>query len=315
MTRAKPLHTAENIIGSSPEMDRVRNAIARVAGTRATVLLSGESGTGKELVARAIHDNSERAGGPFVRLHCGGVPEDRQEGEIFGSDGEAEPRASRFTQAHGGTLFLDEIEQMSQGSQVRLLGVLEEHEVEQNGSSIEQIDVRVVAATDKILKELVDAGRFRDDLFYRLKVIDVRMPALRERPSDIPELASHFLRFYAEQNKKPIREISDAALDLMKRYAWPGNVRELENVIEHAVVVADGTVIETRHLPAELAAPKNDRVPTVPGATIDELERYAILKTLEAVGGSTSKAAEKLGISVRKIQYKLQEYGSSGRGL
>jgi DNA-binding NtrC family response regulator len=299
-------------------MERVRRAVEQVAPSRATVLLTGESGTGKELLARAIHEGSPVAGGPFVSLHLGGLPEREQEAEIFGQEGNGtESRPSRLAQARGGSLFLDEIDELSAASQVRLLRVLEESELEPvGGRRTEPIDVRVIAATDKHLEALVRSGRFRQDLFYRLSVVEIRVPPLRERRADIPALAEHFIHYYASQDGKPANQISQAALDLLCRHSWPGNLRELENVVEHAVVLAEGSSIEPAHLPPGLGTTaRQEPVPTVPGATIDELERYAILKTLEAVGGSTSKAAEKLGISVRKIQYKLQEYGSSGRGL
>ncbi|HET9954064.1 MAG TPA: sigma-54 dependent transcriptional regulator [Polyangiaceae bacterium] len=308
----------ENIIGASAEMQQVFKSVAQVAQSRATVLISGESGTGKELVAAALHHRSPRATGPFVRLHCAALAETLLESELFGHErgaftGADRRREGRFEQANGGTLFLDEIGDISPSTQVKLLRALQEKEFERVGSNQTlHVDVRVVTATNRDLKEMVAAGKFREDLYYRLNVINIQIPPLRRRPSDIPALVEHFLKRYAAENQKPVTRVSDAALALLVGYSWPGNVRELENVIERAVVLTEGESIEPYHLPGELAATgRGSSVPIVPGATMEELERHAILKTLESVGGSTSKAAEILGISVRKIQYKLQEYGAA----
>ena len=313
-------YSFDNIVGSSPEMQRVFKSIAQVAPSRATVLLTGESGTGKELVAAAIHHHSPRASGPFVKLHCAALAESLLESELFGHErgaytGADRRREGRFEHAHGGTLFLDEIGEISLSTQVKLLRVLQEREFERvGGTQTLHVDVRVIAATNRDLKEMVAQGRFREDLFYRLNVINLPLPPLRQRPSDIPPLAMHFLRHYATENGKAVTVISDAALLQIAGYSWPGNVRELENVIERAVVLCDGETVEPRHLPPEFAAAsRRAGAPPIPGSTMDELERYAILKTMEAVGGSTSRAAEILGISVRKIQYKLQEYGAPAR--
>jgi DNA-binding NtrC family response regulator len=317
-SRLDEKYSFENIVGSSPEMQNVFKSIAQIAPSRATVLLSGESGTGKELVAAAIHHRSPRASGPFVRLHCAALAETLLESELFGHErgaytGAERKREGRFEQANGGTLFLDEIGEISLATQVKLLRVLQEREFERvGGNQTIRVDVRVIAATNRNLKEMVAAGKFREDLYYRLNVINLTLPSLRQRPSDIPALAMHFLKRYAEENGKNVRAISDAALTLLANQSWPGNVRELENVIERAVVVAEGEAIETSHLPPEFAASsRRSGAPLIPGSTMDEIERYAILKTLESVAGSTSRAAEVLGISVRKIQYKLQEYGSA----
>jgi DNA-binding NtrC family response regulator len=308
----------ENIVGSSPEMQQVFKSIAQVAPSRATVLLSGDSGTGKELVAAAIHHRSPRASGPFVRLHCAALADTLLESELFGHErgaftGADRKREGRFEQANGGTLFLDEIGEISLATQVKLLRVLQEREFERvGGNQTVHVDVRVIAATNRDLKEMVEAGRFREDLYYRLNVINLTLPPLRSRTSDIPALAIHFLKRCAEENGKNVNTISDAALALLVIHSWPGNVRELENVIERAVVLAEGDTLEPAHLPPELAvSSRRGGAPVIPGATMDELERYAIMKTLESVGGSTGRAAEVLGMSVRKIQYKLQEYGAS----
>jgi two-component system response regulator HydG len=308
----------ENIIGSSPEMQQVFKSIAQVAPSRASVLLSGESGTGKELVAAAIHHRSPRGSGPFVRLHCAALAETLLESELFGHErgaytGADRRREGRFEQADGGTLFLDEIGEISPSTQVKLLRVLQEREFERVGSNQTlHVDVRVIAATNRDLKRMAEEGRFREDLYYRLNVINIHLPPLRKRSADIAALALHFLRRYAAENAKEVDQFSDEALSQLVNYHWPGNVRELENVVERAVVLADGGMIDARHLPPELAvAARNTGVPVIPGASMGDIERFAILKTLEAQGGSTSKAAEVLGISVRKIQYKLQEYGAS----
>ena len=307
-----------NIVGASPEMQRVFKSVAQIAPSRATVLLTGESGTGKELVAAAIHQHSPRASGPFVKLHCAALAESLLESELFGHErgaftGADRKREGRFEQADGGTLFLDEIGEISAGTQVKLLRVLQEREFERvGGTQTLRVDVRVVAATNRDLKEMVAAGKFREDLYYRLNVINLTLPSLRHRPSDVPALALHFLKRYAAENGKPVTSIADDALKQIANYSWPGNVRELENVIERAVVLADGESIEVQHLPAELAvAARRSGPPPIPGSTLDEIERFAILRTLESVGGSTGKAAELLGISVRKIQYKLQEYSAA----
>jgi DNA-binding NtrC family response regulator len=308
----------DNIVGNSPQMQQVFKVVAQVAPSRATVLLTGESGTGKELVAAAIHHRSPRKDGPFVKLHCAALAESLLESELFGHEkgaftGADRRREGRFERAAGGTLFLDEIGEISTSTQVKLLRVLQEHEFERvGGSEPVRVDVRVIAATNRDLRQMVQEGRFREDLYYRLNVINVQLPSLRDRPSDIPALAMHFLKRYADENGKRVDRISDASLARLVGYPWPGNVREIENVIERAVVLAEGDAIEPAHLPPEVM-PRRDRggAPSIPGSPMADIERYAILTTLEAVGGSTSKAAEMLGISVRKIQYKLQEYGGA----
>ncbi len=316
--RLKERYSFANIVGSSQEMQRVFKSVAQIAPSRATVLLTGESGTGKELVAAAVHQHSPRAAGPFVKLHCAALAESLLESELFGHErgaytGADRKREGRFEQAHGGTLFLDEIGEISLSTQVKLLRVLQEREFERvGGSQTVRVDVRVIAATNRDLKEMVAAGTFREDLFYRLNVINLTLPSLRHRPSDVPALAMHFLKRYADENAKSVTTISPDALSQLTSYPWPGNVRELENVIERAVVLAEGDGIGLQHLPQELAAvSRRSGPPPIPGSTLDELERFAILKTMESVGGATSKAAEILGISVRKIQYKLQEYSGA----
>jgi len=314
----KNRYSFSNIIGNAPEMQQLFKSISQIAPSRATVLLSGESGTGKELVAAAIHHSSNRADRPFIKLHCAALAESLLESELFGHErgaftGADRRREGRFERADGGTLFLDEIGEISPATQVKLLRVLQEREFERvGGNQTLKVDVRVIAATNRDLKEMVEKGHFREDLFYRLNVINVHLPPLRQRAGDIPALALHFAKRYSQDNGKSVTKLSDRALSLLAGHSWHGNVRELENVIERAVVLAEGDTIEISHLPGELAAETQPgTVPLVPGATMADLERHAILTTLEACGGSTSKAADVLGISVRKIQYKLQEYGSA----
>jgi transcriptional regulator with GAF, ATPase, and Fis domain len=282
------------------------------------VLLTGESGTGKELIAAAVHQRSPRAKGPFVKLHCAALAESLLESELFGHErgaftGAAARRDGRFSQANGGTLFLDEIGEISPALQVKLLRFLQEHEFERvGGNETLRVDVRVIAATNRNLTEEVAKGRFREDLFYRLNVINIELPPLRARPSDVPLLAMYFLRKFAAENGKAIEGFSDLALERLSEYAWPGNVRELENVVERAVVLWSSGPITPAELPANIGMRKQDPSGIqIPGSTMEQIERHAILQTLEATGGSTSQAAELLGISVRTIQYRLQQYQSA----
>jgi DNA-binding NtrC family response regulator len=305
----------DNIVGSSPVMRAVLNDVLRVAPSRATVLITGESGTGKELVAAAIHQHSTRASGPFVKLHCAALAETLLESELFGHErgaftGATSRRDGRFQQADGGTLFLDEIGDISPSIQIKLLRFLQEHEFQRvGGNQTIKVDVRVVAATNRDLAARVRSGEFREDLFYRLNVVSLEVPPLRARPTDIPLLAMHFLARYAKENGKTVTRFGEDALDRLMRHRWPGNVRELENAVERAVVICQGEVVRPEDLPGTVApAPQESGMPQVPGASLADLERYAILKTLEFTGGSTSRAADILGISVRKIQYKLHEY-------
>jgi len=305
------------IIGGSPQIQALFKTIEQIAPSRATVLITGESGTGKELVAAAIHRRGPRAKEPFIRLNCAALAESLLESELFGHErgaftGADRRRAGRIEQADRGTLFLDEIGEISASVQLKLLRVLQERAFERvGGNETLQVDVRIIAATNQNLPSLVAAGQFREDLYYRLNVIEIHLPSLRERASDIPALAEHFLARHAAPNGSKATRISDAALARLVTYPWPGNVRELENAVEHAAVMATGDRIEPEDLPPELRTESElDVLPVVPGASLRELERYAILKTLEAVGGSTGRAAETLGISVRKIQYRLQEYSA-----
>jgi DNA-binding NtrC family response regulator len=309
----------ENMVGSSPPMQRVFEIVDQVAPSRATVLITGESGTGKELVANAIHQRSPRANGPFIKLHCAALAESLLESELFGHEkgsftGAMARKDGRFSLADGGTLFLDEIGEISPSLQVKLLRFLQEHEFERvGGTQTIHVDVRVIAATNRDLKEEVARGRFREDLFYRLNVVNIETPPLRERKSDVPAIAKFFLDRYAKDNGKLVETIAPQALELLVAYDWPGNVRELENAIERAVVLANGTELEARQLPPSVRPVGTAGIPLIPGATMAELERYAILETMKASGGSTSKAAEILGISARTIQYRLHEYQAAPR--
>ncbi|MDB4959642.1 MAG: acetoacetate metabolism regulatory protein AtoC [Myxococcales bacterium] len=311
-----------NIIGDAPPMQRVFEIVDQVAPSRATVLITGESGTGKELVANAIHQRSPRASGPFIKLHCAALAESLLESELFGHErgsftGAMARKDGRFSLADGGTLFLDEIGEISQSVQVKLLRFLQEHEFERvGGTQTIHVDVRVIAATNRNLTEEVAKGRFREDLYYRLNVVALETPPLRDRRCDIPALAKFFLDKYSKANAKTLDALTATTLEMLVAYDWPGNVRELENAIERAVVLTPGNQIEPRSLPSTVRPATSAAVsgmPVIPGATMAELERHAILETMKATGGSTSKAAEMLGISARTIQYRLHEYNEAPR--
>jgi two-component system, NtrC family, response regulator HydG len=305
----------QGLIGSSPAMQNVYRLARQVASSKATVLITGESGTGKGELARTIHRLSPRAGHPFVAVHCASLAETLLESELFGHEkgsftGADRRRAGRFEQANLGTIFLDEVGEIPASIQVKLLTVLQERKFERVGGN-ESIptDVRILAATNRDLAADVAAGRFREDLYYRLNVVHVVMPPLRARPGDIMALADHFLRRFSAENHKVIAGFSDRAKTRIRGYRWPGNVRELENAIERAVVLCDGDLIEEGHLPQGSVAGANLEGIEIPGATMAELEKFAIVKTLESVDGSTQRAAEVLDISPRTIQYRLHEYG------
>jgi DNA-binding NtrC family response regulator len=319
--RLRERNAVSHIVSGDAKMYAVLELVAQVGPSKASVLITGESGTGKELIAEAIHSAGPRAKAPFVRLHCAALSESLLESELFGHErgaftGAVARREGRFKQADGGTLFLDEIGEIPPAVQVKLLRFLQEKTFERvGGNETLKVDVRVIAATNRDLGAEIRKGAFREDLYYRLNVVTVDLPPLRERRGDIAPLASFFLRRYAVENGKAIETIDSAALEAMVAYAWPGNVRELENVIERAVVLADSPRIEKMHLPPTLVpSDERDAPPRIPGSTIADLERYAILKTLEACGGSTSKAATVLGISPRKIQYRLHEYALGSPG-
>jgi DNA-binding NtrC family response regulator len=308
--------TFDHIVGDHPSMQRLFKLMAQVARSRATILVHGETGTGKELIASAIHQHSPRSAGPFVRLNCASLAESLLESELFGHEkgaftGAIARRQGRFEQADGGTLFLDEVSEISLPLQVKLLRFLQEREFERvGGNDTIRVDVRIVTATNRELGEQVKAGRFREDLFYRLNVVELEVPPLRTRRSDIPLLATHFMLEHTRANGFTPKVFTDAALKALLSYAWPGNVRELENAIERAVVLTTSDRIDVEHLPALAGSTHGESIGLmVPGLTLAELERAAILQALEAAGGSTMAAAEMLGISRRKIQYRLKEWG------
>ncbi len=307
----------KNIIGNSAEMSEVFDVVSQVAATKSSVLLEGESGTGKELVAEALHHRSPRRHKPFVKLHCAALAESLLESELFGHErgaftGAVSRKDGRFHIADGGTLFLDEIGEISPAVQVKLLRFLQEQEFERvGGNETIRVDVRVVAATNRDLKEEVALGNFREDLYYRLNVINLKLPALRHRRDDILPLAEHFLGLYSKRNDKKILSMSSECASRLREHNWPGNVRELENAIERAVVMCRTEELQVSDLPSSVVPARSDGAPVIPGSTIEDLERYAILQTLESTGGSTSKAAAILGMSVRKIQYKVRSYGEA----
>jgi DNA-binding NtrC family response regulator len=314
--RARGVAAPHQMIGTSAAMRRVHDAMDQVAPSRSTVLITGESGTGKELVAAALHAASPRAAGPYIKVHCASLAETLLESELFGHErgaftGAIARREGRFAAAHGGTLFLDEIGEISPALQVKLLRFLQEHEFEPvGGDHPVRVDVRIIAATHRDLLAMVKLGTFREDLYYRLHVIAIEVPALRDRAEDIAPLAQHCFARYTQDNGKPLEGFSPAALQALRAYRWPGNVRELEHAVERAVVMSAGPRVELEDLPpAVRGAPiRLDAPIAIPGATLREIERYAILTTLEAAGGSTSRAAAILDVTARTIQYRLQDY-------
>jgi two-component system response regulator HydG len=312
--REKSGEGLHGLIGSSAVMQRVYRVAKQVASSRATVLITGESGTGKGELAKAVHALSPRAKLPFVSLHCAALPETLLESELFGHEkgsftGADKRRIGRFEQADTGTLFLDEIGEISPLMQIKLLRVLQDRSFERvGGNEPLVVDVRVIAATNRDLLADVRAGRFREDLYYRLNVVHIDMPPLRLRGGDVLVLAQSFLKRFSDENHKRIDGFTDASKNKILTHKWPGNVRELENAIERAVVLCDRNQVDDSDLPFE-AAPAVSGPVRIPGSTMAEIERFAILSTLEATGGSTSKAAEILDISVRTIQYRLAEYG------
>ena len=304
----------DEMIGKSDSLARVRQMISKAAPTRASVLITGESGVGKELVAHAIHTQSERADKPFVSVHCAALSETLIESELFGYEkgaftGAEAIHKGRFELANGGTIFLDEVGEINLATQVKLLRVLQEHKFERVGGeeSIE-VDVRVVAATNRNLEDEVKAGRFREDLYYRLNVVRIEMPALRERMDDIPLLMHAFLREFNIENKKNIKGFDKAAKSAMIKYSWPGNIRELKNAVESAVVMCTGDEIKLEDLPRALKAQGEEKVILIPvGITMDEAEKIIIQENLAANKGNKSRTADILGIGRKTLHRKLEE--------
>ena len=319
--RLQERYTFQNIIYGSLKMEEVMGLIARVAPSQATVLIRGESGTGKELIANAIHYASARSEKPFVKVSCSAIPETLLESELFGHEkgaftGAIQKRIGRFEEADGGTLFLDEIGELSPGTQVKLLRVLQEREFQRLGSNLNlRTDVRIITATHRNLEEAMRKGPFREDLYYRLNVISIHLPPLRERREDIPLLIDHFLKKYSEINQKKIQDLSKEARTLLSRHPYPGNVRELENLIERAVVLCRGEVITTQDLPFHLQEGPSEKQWKVSGKTktlpdsLEEIERDLIVKALHQHQGVQTRAAESLGISERVLRYKIKKYG------
>jgi len=309
------------LVGSSAPMQEIFRLIEMVAPSTAAVLITGASGTGKELVARTIHDLSPRRNKPFVPINCAAIPETLIESEIFGHEkgaftGALERRTGCFELAEGGTLLLDEIGEMPVGTQAKLLRVLEDGKFRRLGSKVETaVDVRVLAATNKVPDEAVAAGELREDLYYRLNVFNIRMPSLREHKEDIRELVKSLLTDMNQKHNRNVADVSEAVLNIFQSYAWPGNVRELRNTLERAVIVCDGGLVETKHLPpgfgqsVKVVVNDPDAVHLGVGTTVEEAEKLLILKTLQATSNNKTRAAEILGISLKTLHNKLKEYG------
>ena len=306
------------IIGNTPEIQLIFKTITEIAPTAATVLIYGDTGTGKELIANAIHYSSDRKDKPFVALHCASLSEGVLESELFGHEkgaftGAISQRRGRFELANGGSLFLDEVGEMNSHVQIKLLRVLETGKFERvGGEKTFESDVRIIAATNRDLEKEIKEGRFREDLYYRLNVINLKLPLLRERKEDIGLLIDNFLVKYSKKNKKDIKGITPQSAKLLDNYDWPGNIRELENAIERAVVMARNEYIEPNDLPSNInvntkkSRKETFRIPS--GATMKEIEKKVIIETLQTTNGSKSKAAKILGISTRKIEYKIKEW-------
>jgi len=309
-------YSLEKILGTSKLMEEVLDQVRQVADSRANILVEGESGTGKELVARAIHGLSPRRQGPFVAVHCAALSAQLLESELFGHEkgaftGAVERRIGRFEQAEGGTLFLDEIGEIDAATQVKLLRALGERTIERvGGNKPIEVDVRLVAATHRNLETMVREGKFREDLFFRIRVVQIGLPPLRERPEDIPILAEHFRREYAKENSKGDLGLSAGAMQTLQGYRWPGNVRELRTAIEHGVVMARGKGIEAKDLPASVREGGRGGEGVRPSGTVklEDLERQAMEMALRKTNQNVTEAAKLLGISRRTLHRKLAEF-------
>jgi two-component system, NtrC family, response regulator HydG len=309
------LRAKGQLIGSSALFQRTMTLVEQVADSSATVLIQGESGTGKELIARAIHERSARRTAPFVAVNCAALPETLLESELFGYEkgaftGAAGRKEGRFELANGGTLFLDEVADLSSVTQPKILRVLQEGEFERlGGTRTVRVDVRIVSATNQDLAKLVRERRFREDLYYRLNVITVNVPPLRDRRGDVPLLAQHYLHIYAGKNNRSLEGFSDEALRRLEGHAWPGNVRELENVVERSVILARGTRVTAEDLPPEVGGvkpPPRDAILELVGTPLDEIEQRLLDATLRITGGNKTQAAKLLGIDVRTVSRKLE---------
>jgi DNA-binding NtrC family response regulator len=310
--------------GTSKKMQEIFRLIELVAPSTASVLITGASGTGKELVARTMHQLSPRKDRPFVAINCAAIPETLIESEIFGHEkgaftGALERRTGCFELAEGGTILLDEIGEMPVATQAKLLRVLEDHKLRRLGSKVEtSVDVRVLAATNKVPDDAVASGELRSDLYYRLNVFNIHMPPLREHKEDIPDLVQLLISEMSAKHNRKVSTVSEAVMNLFNNYTWPGNVRELRNTIERSIIVCDGGIIETKHLPPgfghailRTSAHDPDAIRLGVGTTVEEAEKMLILKTLESTSNNKTKAAEILGISLKTLHNKLKEYGSS----
>ncbi len=312
---------ASEIVGDSQAMKDVFKMIGKVAPTDSTVYVYGESGTGKELVARAIHEASTRKDGPFVRVNCSALAETLLESELFGHEkgaftGAHKRRLGRFELADGGTIFLDEIGDVSPTIQLKLLRVLQERSFERvGGEETIEVDVRVITATNKDLKEQVEEGKFREDLFYRLHIIPITLPPLRERPGDVELLVEHFLAKLAGRTRSQVDGLAADAMQALRTYQWPGNVRELENVIEHALVFAEGDKIHLADLPAAITGMSNENMLEIPQGDrslpeiLEDLEKQLILRAFDKADGVKTETARLLGIKTSALYYKLEKYG------
>jgi two-component system response regulator HydG len=314
--RPEPGRLDTPIIGNSPEILELLDMISYVAPTEATVLITGESGTGKELVAETLHRNSDRTAQPFVKVNCAALAENLLESELFGHEkgaftGADRQRDGTFVQADGGTLFLDEIGETSAAMQVKLLRVLQEGELQRvGGNQTIAVDVRIIAATNRDLEEEVEKGRFREDLYYRLNVVTLEVPPLRERQGDVELLAERFIERFAEKNRRTVESVSRECMQHLTAYPWPGNVRELENAIERGVILMRGNHLTEKSLPLALQKhfQENPQAGTAKPATLQEAEKVLIKQTLKETDGNKSEAARRLGITRKTLQNKLQKY-------
>ncbi len=313
---------SQNMIGRSPLMVKLLETVEQVAATEATVLITGESGTGKEMIANAIHYNSLRKAAPFIKINCAALAESLLESELFGHEkgaftGADKRREGKFRQAEGGSIFLDEVSEMSAAMQVKLLRVLQERELTRvGGAEVIAVNVRVIAASNKDLKKEMEQKRFREDLFYRLNVVALNVPALSDRKEDIPLLALHFLQMFAAKNKKNIKGFTPRSMEKLVKYSWPGNVRELMNAVERAVVLSRLEYLDADDLVLLMAdnqiAGGNDQLRLLENMPLDEVERRSILEAVNACGGNKSEAARRLGITRKTLRKKLDKYEKVG---